>query len=232
MTNLNLKIPYILRLLIFWLLYFISFRILFIIYQHAKIPDEAHSETGLGFIYALPVDISVACVMASLPFLLWILQQFYKTRLIHHLNLFYNFFLIILSSLLSVTNIKMYGEWGELLSFRILKSLFSSESVSFFSLWSIFLLFAMSGLISYFAIKIYREFCTNFSYPVENKRMRSVQIMLITVLLVLGYRIDLNIASIKENRIHYSELEINNHLATNNMWYFANSLIYSNNLNH
>lgn len=231
MKDLNLRIPYILRLIIFWLLYFISFRVLFIIYQHAKIPDEGHSETGLGFIYALPVDISVACVMACLPFVLWIFQQSYKTRLIHRINLFYNFFLIILTSLLSVTNIKMYGEWGELLSFRILRSLFCpSGSVSFFSLWSVLLLFVFSGLISYFAIRIYRKYLTNFSHPVENKRVRYVQIVVIFFILVAGYRIDLNIASISGNRIHYSELEVNNHIATNNIWYFANSLIYTNNL--
>jgi hypothetical protein len=230
MANLNLKIPYILRLIIFWLLYFTAFRLLFVIYQHAKIPDNVHSETGLGFIYALPVDISVACVMAFFPFVLWIFQQSYKTRLIHRINLFYNFFLIILTSLLSVTNIKMYGEWGELLSFRILRSLFCpSESVSFFSLWSVFLLFAFSGLISFYAIKIYRTYCTNFSYPVENKKRRYVQIIVVFFMLVAGYRIDLNIAAINGNRIHYSDLEINNHIATNNIWYFANSVIYNNN---
>jgi hypothetical protein len=227
MTNLNLRIPYVLRLIIFWLLYFISLRVLFIIYQHAKIPDDVHSDTGLGFFYALPVDISVACVMASIPFILWILQQYSKTRAIHRFNLIYNFSLIILTSLLSVTNIKMYGEWGELLSFRILKSLFiPSESVSFFSLWSVLLLMFFSGLISYVAIKMYRAYLTNFSFPVENKKIRIGQIIILFIVLVAGYRIDLNIASINGNRIHYSELDINNHIATNNIWYFANSIIY------
>jgi hypothetical protein len=72
---------------------------------------------------------------------------------------------------------------------------------------------------------------TNFSYPVENKRFKSVQIIVVFVTLVAGYRLDLDIAAIKGNRIHYSELEINNHIATNNIWYFANSLIYGNNSN-
>jgi hypothetical protein len=228
--SINLKIPYVLRLIIFWLIFFISFRVLFIIYQHAKIPDDVHSETGLGFWYALPVDISVACVMASIPFVLWIFQQFYKSRLIHRINLTYNFGLIILMSLLSVTNIKMYGEWGELLSNDILKNLFyPSQSLSFFSLWSLLLLFAFSALFAYIGIRFYRNYITNFSYPVENQKKRTVQIILLALMLIGGYRIDLNIASIRGNRIHYSELEINNHIATNNIWYFANSFLYSNN---
>ncbi|MCE3280156.1 MAG: phosphoglycerol transferase family protein alkaline phosphatase superfamily [Bacteroidetes bacterium] len=225
-----LKIPYVFRLIIFWLVYFISFRVLFIIYQHAKIPDDVHSETGLGFLYALPVDISVSCVMAFIPFLLWIFQQYNKSRIIHQINLTYNFTLIILTSLLSVTNIKMYGEWGELLSIDILRNLFHpSNSLSFFSLWSVILLLAFSAIISIVGIRFYRNYITNFSYPVESKKVRTAQIIFIALGLLAGYRIDLNIASIKGNRIHYSELEINNHLATNNIWYFANSLVYRNN---
>lgn len=225
-----IKVPYVIRLIIFWLLFFISFRILFIIYQHAKIPDDLHSDTGLGFYYALPIDISVACVMAFIPFILWIFQQFYKTRLIHRINLAYNFGLIVLTSLLSVTNIKMYGEWGRLLSFDILKNLFyPSHSLSFFSLWSILLLFGFSAFFSLMGIRVYRRYITNFSHPIEDKKMRTGYIAAIFVMFIIGYRIDLNIAAIKNDRIHYSELEINNHIATNNIWYFANSIVYGNN---
>jgi hypothetical protein len=228
--NLNLKIPYVLRLIIFWLLFFVSFRVLFIIYQHARIPDSGHSETGLGFYYALPVDIAAACAMAFIPFILWIFQQFYKTRFIHRFNLAYNFSLIVLTSLLSVTNIKMYGEWAELLSFSMLKALFSPEhSLSFFSLWSVLLLFAFSGLFAYIGIRFYRNYITNFSYPLENKRIRTFHIIGIALMFFIGYRIGLNIASIKGDRINYSGLEINNHIATNNIWYFANSVMYCNN---
>lgn len=218
------------RLLIFWLLFFISFRVLFIIYQHAKIPDGLHSHTGLGFWYALPVDISVACVMAVIPFILWIFQQFYKRRLIHRINLAYNFGLIILTSLLSVSNIKMYGEWGELLSGQILADLFdSSRSLSSFSFWSVFLLLAFSALFSYIGIRFYRDHITNFSYPIENRKLRTVNIVGIAVILIAGYRMNLNIAAIEGDRIRYNELEINNHIATNNIWYFANSIVYDNN---
>lgn len=229
MTYFKLNIPYIIRLIIFWLLFFISFRILFLIYQHAKIPDDGHSETGLGFCYALPIDISVACVIALVPFVLWCFQQFYKTRLIHRINRAYNYSLIILTSLLSVTNIKMYGEWNNLLSIQILKTLcYPSQSLSFFSVWSIILLFAFSALFAYLGIRIYREYIINFSYPMENKKLRIIYIAVVSFLFFIGYRIDLNIAAIKEDRIHYSDLEINNHIATNNIWYFANSVVYCN----
>jgi len=230
MSLIRFKVPYIFRLIIFWLIFFVSFRVLFIIYQHAKIPDNVHSDTTLGFYYALPVDISVACVMAFIPFILWVFQQFYKTRLIHRINLSYNFGLIILTSLLSVTNIKMYGEWGSLLTYDILKSLFyPSQSLSFFSLWSVLLLFTFGALCAYIGIRMYRKYVTNFSYPIADPKMRLLHISVVTILFVIGYRIDLNIAAIKGDRIDYSQLDINNSIATNNIWYFANSVVYSNN---
>lgn len=227
--NLNLKIPYVLRLIIFWLAFFIAFRILFVIYQHARIPDGGHSETGRGFYYAFPVDLSAACVMSFIPFILWICQQFYKTRLIHRINLIYNFGLIIFTSLLSVTNIKMYGEWGDLLSFGMLKELFNPQRTHSFSLWSVLLLFSFSGLFAYIGIRFYRNYITNFSFPLESKQLRAFHIIGISLMFFVGYRIALNVAAIKDDRIHYSELEINNHIATNNMWYFANSVVYCNN---
>lgn len=230
MDQLRFKLPYVLRLIIFWLLFFVSFRILFIIYQHARIPDDQHSEILLGFYYALPVDLSVACVMSLLPFILWIMQQYNKSRFIHRINLFYNFGLIALISLLSVANIKMYGEWGSLLTYRILKNLFDpSQSLSFFSMWSLLLLLAFALLFTYIGIRMYRKYITNFSYPVANNRLRLAQIGITALVLVLGYRIDLNIAAIKEDRISYSGQEINNSIATNNIWYFANSIVYCNN---
>lgn len=227
--NLNLKLPYVLRLIIFWLAFFIAFRVLFVIYQHARIPDNGHSETGRGFYYAFPVDLSVACVMAFIPFILWIFQQFYKTRLIHRVNLIYNFGLIILTSLLSVTNIKMYGEWGDLLSFNMLKNIFDSSHTHSFSFLSVLLLLLFSALFAYIGIRFYRNYITNFSYPLESKRLRTFHIIGISLMFFVGYRIALNVAAIKGDRINYSELEINNHIATNNIWYFANSMVYCNN---
>lgn len=223
----EIKIPYIFRLVIFWICFFISFRILFVIYQHAKIPDDLHSDTSLAFYYALPIDISAAFVMAVIPFVLWVLQQFYKTRFIHRVNKVYNASLIAIVSLLSVTNIKMYGEWNGLLTFDILKDLFyPSQSLSFFSLWSVFLLVGFSVVLSYIAFRLYKKYIINFSHPIADKRMRTAHIVLVSLIFVAGYRIDLNIAAIKNDRIHYSELEINNHIATNNIWYFANSIVY------
>ncbi len=225
----NIKIHYLFRLIIFWILYFAFFRVLFILYHHTKIPDGQHSETGLSFFYALRLDLSAACAATLIPYILWILQQFYKRRLIHRINLAFNILLITIVSILSIANIKMYGEWGTLLTARAFSYLlYPKEVLTYISLWSILLLVTSCIIFAYIGFKIYRKYITNFSYPIENKKIRILQIIILPILLVIGYRGGLQLAPVNESSAYYSNLQINNQIATNNIWYLAHSILDAN----
>src|SRR4051812_4653078 len=226
----TIKVHYLLKLFIFLLLFFAVFRLLFVIYHHTKIPDSEHSETVLAFFYALPLDISTICACLVIPYILWSLQQFHKRRSIHFINLGFITFLITLITLLSIANIKMYGEWGTLLSSRAFYYLlYPSEIVHFISGWSLFLLLTGCVLIAYIAIKTYRRNITNFSYPIENKLLKISIIVITPFLLLLGFRGGFQMSPINESKSYYSTIPINNHIATNNIWYLVHSFIDANN---
>lgn len=221
----SIKIHYLFKLLSFFLLFFAGFRLLFVIYHHTKIPDGQHAETVLAFFYALPLDLSTACAGLIIPYILWSLQQFYKRRLFHLINLFFIFFLIILITTFSIANIKMYGEWGTLLSARALNYIrYPKEMLNSISGWSLFLLLGGCVLISYMTIRTYRNYITNFSYPIENKKLKIAIIIITPFLLILGYRGGFQLTPINESQCYYSPIPINNHIATNNIWYLAHSL--------
>ena len=222
----SIRVHFLLRLLFFWLVLFALFRIVFIIYHHTKIPDGQHSETGLSFFYALPLDLSAACAAATIPFLLWVFQQFYKNRIIHHLNFSFNTICIVLVSVISIANLKMYGEWGTPLSARAFNYLlYPKEVLSFISIWSVVLLLAVCSVFIYIGLKLYKGLITNFSYPIQNKKLKIGQIVCIPCLLLLGYRGGFQLAPINESSAYYSTLQINNHIATNNMWFLAHSFV-------
>ncbi len=211
------------------MLLFAFFRVVFIIYHHIKIPDGQHSETVLSFFYALPLDFSTACSAITIPFLLWAFQQFYKHRFIHRINLIFNITCMVMVSILSIANLKMYGEWGTLLSARAFNYLlYPKEILSFISVWTVLLLFCICGIFIYFEIKFYLKFITNFSYPIENKKVKIIQILLIPGLLIVGYRGGFQLAPINESSAYYSTLQINNHIATNNIWFLAHSFAEAN----
>lgn len=227
----NIKVHYLLKLFIFWLLFFAIFRLLFVIYHHTRIPDSEHSETVLAFFHALPLDISAACAGLVIPYILWSFQQFHKRRFIHLINLGYIIFLIILTTILSIANIKMYGEWGTQLSSRAFSYLlYPKEVIHFISGWSLLLLLTGCVLISYVIIKAYRQNITNFSYPIENKILKISIIIFTPFLLIIGYRGGFQLSPINESQSYYSSIPINNHIATNNIWYLVHSFVDANNM--
>ncbi len=225
----SLKIHYLIRLTFFWLLYFALFRVLFILYHHAKIPDGEHSETSLSFIYALRLDLSTIAALIFVPFVLWAFQQFYKSRFIHRLNLVYTITLIIIVSTLSIFNTKIYGEYGTLLNTEDLAYLlYPKEAVTFLSVWSLLLLLSASAFFAFIGIKSFKRNITNFSHPVENNKMKIAQIILIPVLLFLFLRGGFQQVPISDKDSHYSKLNINNDIATNNIWFLGHSICQRN----
>jgi hypothetical protein len=223
------KIHYLVRLSVFWLLFFALFRVLFIIYHHAKIPDGEHSETSLSFIYGLRLDLATISALIFIPYLLWSFQQFYKNRFIHLLNLGYNISLIVIVSVLSIFNIKIYGEYGTMMNTEdLVYLLYPKEAVTFLSIWSLLLLLGTSAFIAFLGIKAYRRNITNFSLPVENKIIKTIQIAIIPFLLFIAFRGGFQNVPINEDESHYSNLNINNDIATNNIWYLGHSIVYRN----
>jgi len=210
--------------MLFWFLFFAMFRVLFITYHHAQIPDGKHSDTVLAFLFALRLDLSTITVMVFIPFLLWVCQQFYKNRFLHLLNKYFNYSLIVIISFLSILNIKLYGEWHTILTKQALIDFFCpEEELTFMSLWSIILILGGVAAISYVSIRSYYKYITNFSYPIENKNWRLAQIIVAVAFFVISYRGGLQAKVVNHNSVIYSDLEINNHIATNNVWYFVDS---------
>ncbi len=227
MKNSFHKIHFLLRLFIFWMLYFALFRLAFIIYHHTKIPDGTHSQTGLSFWFALRLDIATTCVLLFIPYVLWLFQQFYKNRIIHLINLGYTIFVISLVAILNIVNLKMYGELGKLLSVEDFYFMsYFKMILSLISFWSFILLFITCFLLAFFAVKMYRKYIVNFSHPIQNKKIQLFQMLVIPVLLLCGF-----FYSVKKEKIHYSKIEINNQIATNNLWYLVHSFCNEENTN-
>lgn len=220
----KIKIHYLIRLTVFWLLFFAMFRMLFIIYHHTKIPDGQHSETSLSFFHAIPLDISIIALMLILPYVLWTIQQFNKSRLLHRINQSYHFLLITLVSALSIFNIKIYGEYETLLTTEELAYLlYPKEAVTFLSLWSLLLLLAASALFALIGIRFYKRYISNFSYPVEDQRLKKILVVSIPFVLLTSYLYSYNTKPVERSPVDYSHYQINNDIATNTIWFLGHS---------
>ncbi|MBL0328637.1 MAG: hypothetical protein IPP64_04300 [Bacteroidetes bacterium] len=164
-------------------------------------------------------------LMLVVPYILWSFQQFYKNKWLHQINLGYNILLISMVSVLSIFNIKIYGEYGAMMDTEDLVYLvYPKEAVTFLSVWSLLLLLASAGFFAYIGIRTYRRNITSFSLPFENKTIKIAQIVLFPICLFLG--VTFGSGAITENAkgVNYSHIKINNDIATNNIWYLGNSI--------
>lgn len=225
----NFRIPYIARLLLFWLLFFAIYRVVFIAYHHDKIPQGHFGETLLSFIYALRLDVSTACAATLIPYVLWAIQQFSKSKFIHITNIALNITLIVLVSLLDIANLRLYGDWGTLLSARAFSFVSQpTEILHFITLFQLITLLFATAVFIGFGVIAYKKIAKSFSYTIQNIKSKIILIILMPALLVLGYRGGLQLTPINESSAYYSMFPVNNHFATNNIWYLAHSFVEAN----
>lgn len=225
----SIKNNYLVRLIFFWLLLFLFYRFLFISYHNSRIPDGKFIEASFGFLYALRLDLSTACAATAIPFLLWAIHQFSNSKVIYTANILFNTLCISIVTLFSIANIKIYEEWGTPLSARAFHYLlYPQEILSYMSFSDIILSFSFIGVMIYVGVKSYKKYVVDFSSPLGSTSLKVLSVILIPFLLVIGYRGGLQLAPINESAAYYSTTQINNHIATNSMWYLAHSFVDAN----
>lgn len=222
----EIRFPYIVRILAFWMAYFALFRLIFIIYHHARIPDQNHGETVYAFLHALRMDFSTACAISIPSFILWALQKFKKTELTHKTNKYMNYVFIGIATFINIANIKLYGDWGSLIGAKELNEIFSrSEFASIISKWSIILMLLMSSVFIFISIKLYQLVVANFSAPIDNIYFKAGKILFMAAILIIGFRGGFQKSIIGKKSVYYSQHKINNHIAVNHLWYLTTTVI-------
>jgi phosphoglycerol transferase MdoB-like AlkP superfamily enzyme len=100
------------RLFLFWLIFFGVCRIVFLIYLLGFSHHLTFVEIIKVFYFGLFMDISTTGYILVLPFLLWIIQLFFTTRLLTKVIKIYSFFIAIIISTLTIIDLQIYKEWG------------------------------------------------------------------------------------------------------------------------
>jgi phosphoglycerol transferase MdoB-like AlkP superfamily enzyme len=225
----HFKIHYLLKLLAFWIFYFLLFRILFVFYHHAQIPAGHTIDTAWSFLYGFRLDVSTACMFVFFPFLFIAFHQFNLNKTILKINRIYHYITISVVGILSIANIKMYGEWGTLLDARALKFLlYPKDALSFISYGALFALLFSCLLFSGIGIVLYNKFIRPIVFQKQHIKQLLLKIIIVPIVLFIGIRGGLQLSPINESNSYYSHIQINNLIATNNIWYLGHSLLDAN----
>lgn len=219
-----LGIPYILRLVIFWLVIFAFFRIVFLVFHLPAIANSGILSAMHSLVAGIRLDLSTISFLIFPSFLFWILNQFVGHRIFRALNILYTIVVLFSISLLAVSNIKMYHEWGALLNFGVFDYVaHPREVLTFISTAQLFLLIVFLILYFGFSLWLYKKIVANFSSPVKNVFQKTTLIILPIVILPVMARGGLQLAPINESSAYFSKTPFYNHVAINPAWYFLHS---------
>lgn len=97
---------------LFWVVYFIAARIVFLIYHHTLSGDLTGGEIFNVFYYGLRLDFSFAGYISIIPFLLVFIKTFLVRLPIRGFIRWYSFVLIGLLSFLTVADLELFTAWG------------------------------------------------------------------------------------------------------------------------
>lgn len=219
------------RIFLFWLLYFLLDRFIFVcIYLHT-IPDQSFSGALPVFYHALRLDLAMAAYIAAIP-LLYFIPLFFtsKQQIDFSWIALYHKTLIILFSIIGVININIYREWGSKVNAKAVdfairtpnEALASSESSPIlFSLCILAVLIAAGLFLNKWMIK---KNIVISRTPWLFKIIFAIFLLGFNFLIIRG---GWGVSPNNQSMAYYSDQQMLNHAAVNTEWNLISSLIGS-----
>ncbi|MFA8299784.1 MAG: LTA synthase family protein [Hyphomicrobiales bacterium] len=206
---------------IFWMLFFLFNRMVFLIFYSSTIAQEGISfkETLSTFYYALKLDTSTACYVLAISVIIWVIQSiFVNSKIIQRINLWFTVLFILIYNLIAAGDIGVYGEWKTKLSYKALDYLkHPSEVVESTSGWNVFILSAIVIITTILFIYIYRKFFYDNFYKHKSPVLSKVLSPIIVICFAfLGIRGGLQAIPISQSQSYFSKHNILNLAAVNN----------------
>ncbi len=218
-----------LRLLAFWLLFFAAFRLWFVGWFHTEWSPEEPVSIWAAFWHALPLDLSMAAYLITVPVLLWFIGLAVGPRGHQTFSAIIFWFNVLLFSILVFifgANVFIYEEWHTPLNNRALEYFKTPAAL----LDSMSFMFKV-GCVAIYALAVwgctwlYRQLVGRQVYQAAPSRWGLLALPVWLVLLALGIRGGVGVMPINESAVYYSPYLFDNHAATNSGWYFLHSFM-------
>ena len=208
--------------LVFWISYFVMFRVIFLSYHLSETKRLATDTLVSTFIYGFKMDLSFSSYLCLLLFVILALSFFIPKKttiaIVHGLTLFF----VILLSIISVADLELFKEWG----FRIDASplvYFSNPREMAASVASspyVLLLLAIAGT-AFVSFRFYKKFIQNsLAQLTPASLLQSVIYLLFAAVLIIPIRGGLQLAPMNQSIVFFSKHDFANQAAINASWNF------------
>lgn len=184
--------------------------------------------------FSFSLDLSFICYMlVIIIFLLWIDSFLKQNKIIDKIVFAITVLFLLLSSLVSGSEVALYSEWQTKLNFTALSHLSNPSEVFSTASWGHILTVLFFLCFSVFFIKIYKKKVHAY-FPVNQVEntfkiivLRSILLLFIFGLLLIGIRGGLQPIPISQSAAYFSNNLILNDIAVNPNWNIGQSILKS-----
>lgn len=221
------RIVLLLKYFIFWLIYFLTIKTLFIAFNYSNAQQLTFGNISGIFYHGLKLDISTCSYLLVLPALLILPTIFFNLKYLSTILKIYTYAFLILFSFLVVADLELYHYWGfrldttPLLYINTPKSMIASVSI----LVVIKQLLIMFALIITFIWLYNKLFNYDFKKLAIGKWYELPFFLLLWAFLIVPIRGGFGLAPLNTGTAYFSSNEFANHSAINVIWNVSYSLL-------
>jgi phosphoglycerol transferase MdoB-like AlkP superfamily enzyme len=216
------------HLALFWLLFEIVIRALFLLYNQDLSEQLLAGEVARVFLNGLKMDISLLGYVIMASGLILTASMVIKNRWPYFIFNTVNIFLIIFSALIATVDIELYRHWG----FRLNTApLFYVKSAGPAAMGSVALtvvfklLFICTALITIFLFLYDRMLAPGIARLQHGKRRGFVVLLVVSVLMIVPIRGSFSVAPMNTGFVYFHKTKAYaNHAAINVIWNFLYNL--------
>jgi len=215
--------------IIFWLLFFLVLRFIFLIYNQSILAIEEVSGHGIfkSFWYGIRTDFASISYIMVMPVIIMIFQQVWNLKWLNKVNLVFQSLMILVYSLITVAELGIYPEWRTKLSAKALLYLRRpDEAVNSISVNEFMSLLGLSLLLAAGGIYVFRKyFFTGIEKKPRKKLYTVIFSLIVFPLILMGIRGGVQPIPISPSAAYFSKHSILNHTALNSGFNLAISLL-------
>jgi phosphoglycerol transferase MdoB-like AlkP superfamily enzyme len=221
------SIVFLLRLSVFWLCLFTLQHTFFLLYNRTGYRDAALLHVLRSYSSAFAMDLAATAYLISIPAILLIISLFIRKNslIIRSIHIF-NYILIIICIIISISDTALFSAWGSKLNSKALSYLlYPKEAITSFAAvpyWFFIFVLIIAGI---FAIIIYKRFLyLNIDNPVKLSHKLIFPFVLLFLLFV-SIRGGFQTFPINKSWVYYSKYPVLNYAALNGFWNIMEILV-------
>ena len=208
----------------FWYLFFLTCKVLFLIYHFRLTKDLSLFDIFRVFLYGSKMDLSMTGYLMVLPGLIFLLTSYFKGKVLAPILNVYTIIILLVISFLVIADLELYRNWGFRMDTTPLMYLKSPKEAagSANKLIAIFLI--IFWILFYVGtLKLYFRFIGRKLRTLEKSNwLTSVVFLPLTAILILPIRGSLGVAPMNVGFVYFHKEKVfANHAAINVIWNIA-----------